>query len=519
MPRARRIAQNVLSNWFALAVTTAVGFFLSPFVVHHLGNLVYGVWVIIGSLVSYMGLLDLGLRGAVTRFVSKGMAQEDHVESAQIISGALWIRLWISLAIIVAGLLISFAFNHVFAIPVDLQQAARTALLVTAVTVGVNLYCGVFGGVLVALHRYDLTSAVSIVQTVARAAGVVYLLRSGHGILALATWELVISVAANAAQIIFSFRVYPRLTIIFGAPDRATLAKLWNYSFYAFLINLALQVIYYTDNLVIGAFLSPASVALFAIGGLLINYARNIVSSMTTTFTPLASTYEAQGNQQNLRRLLIHGTRATLLVALPIQVALFVRGHTFIRLWMGPQYAQVSGTVMQILLLSVVFSSANTTAGGIVYGMAQHKRMAIWATVDAFANLVLSIILVRRIGIYGVAWGTTIPSLMLEILIWPSYISRLVAIPVWTYLWQGWFRTALTIVPFGAACVLAELYWPARNLAVFFLQVAVALPLVPLMVLLIFREEVVTQVRAWKKRRESAGPLNHEYEPSTTTVG
>ena len=72
MPRARRIAQNVLSNWLALAITTVVGFFLSPFVVHYLGNLTYGVWVIVMSLVAYMNLLDLGLRGAVTRFVSKG---------------------------------------------------------------------------------------------------------------------------------------------------------------------------------------------------------------------------------------------------------------------------------------------------------------------------------------------------------------------------------------------------------------------------------------------------------------
>src|SRR5947207_5423551 len=98
MSRARRIAQNVLSNWLALAITTMVGFFLSPFVVHHLGNLAYGVWVLIASLVSYMNLLDLGLRGAVTRFVSKGTAQDDHEQSSQAVSGALWIRLWISSA-------------------------------------------------------------------------------------------------------------------------------------------------------------------------------------------------------------------------------------------------------------------------------------------------------------------------------------------------------------------------------------------------------------------------------------
>src|ERR1700746_3820352 len=113
---------------------------------------------------------------------------------------------------------------------------------------------------------------------------------------------------------------------------------------------------------------------------------------MPTTFTPLASSFEAQGSYENLRRLVIHGTRAALLVSLPIQVALFFRGHTFIRLWMGEQYAQPSGTVMQILLLSVVFSSANTTSAGIVYGMEKHKRIALWATAEGAANLILSVI-------------------------------------------------------------------------------------------------------------------------------
>ena len=504
MPRARRIAQNILSNWFALAVTTVVGFFLSPFVVHHLGNLTYGVWVIIMSLVSYMGLLDLGLRGAVTRFVSKGAALGNHEDSSRAVSGALWIRLWISLAILCSGMAFSAAFNHVFAIPAELQQAARIAVVVTAATVAMNLLCGVFGGVLVALHRYDLTSSVTILQTCVRAAGVVFLLRSGHGILSLAIWDFCTAIVANSVTVTLCFRIYPRLKLIFGRPDRATLQKLWNYSFYAFLINVAIQVVYYTDNLVVGAFLSPAAVTLYAVGGILIGYARQIVSSMTTTFTPLASTFEAEGSFDNLRRLLIHGTRAALIVSLPIVVALFFRGETFIRLWMGEQYAQPSSTVMRILLLSVVFASANTTCGGIVYGMEKHKRIAIWAICEGAANLALSIILVRRMGIYGVAWGTTIPSVIVELILWPRFICKLVVIPVRTYLYQTWLRTGLGVVPFGLACVLAERFWPAHNLLVFFLQIAALLPLLPLTLGLIFRKEVVAHTQAWLKRRSQS---------------
>src|SRR5438309_440959 len=114
MPRLRQIASNVLSNWVALAVTTLVGFFLAPFVVHRLGNVTYGVWVLISSLVSYMSLLDLGMRGAVTRFVSKGAAQQNVEEANRAVSGALWIRLWISVALITVAGLLAGGFKHVF---------------------------------------------------------------------------------------------------------------------------------------------------------------------------------------------------------------------------------------------------------------------------------------------------------------------------------------------------------------------------------------------------------------------
>jgi O-antigen/teichoic acid export membrane protein len=500
---ARRIAQNVLSNWVALAVNTAAGFFLAPFVVHHLGNLVYGVWVIITSLVAYMSLLDLGLRGAVTRFVSKGWAQGTHEESSRAASGALWIRLWISLLIIAAGLILSASFGHVFIVPLALQRSARLALMVTAVSVAINLWCGVFGGVMVALQRYDLTSGVAIAQTAVRAAGFVFLLLAGHGILALALWDLFSSLGANLVVIALCFRIYPQLKIVFGWPDRATLAKLWNYSLYVFLINLAVQVTYYSDNLVVGAFLSPVAVTFYAVGGILITYTRQIVSSMTTTFTPLASTLEAMGSDHNLRRLLIHGTRAALIVSLPIEAALFFRGHTFIRLWMGAQYAQPSGTVLRILLLSVVFSSANVTSGGIVYGMEKHKRIALWALGEGAANLILSLILVRRMGIYGVAWGSAIPSVIIELLLWPTYISKLLHISAANYLWQAWGRTTLGVLPFAVACALAERFWPTSNLAIFCLQIAALLPLLPIAFAVVFRDEVATQVQGWMARRRS----------------
>jgi len=477
MPKVRRIAGNVIFNWISLAVVTLTGFFLAPFVVHRLGNVAYGVWVLVASLNSYMGLLDLGMRGAVTRFVSKGYAQGDHARSSAAVSGALWIRIWLSAAIVFVGIGFSAGFHRFFSVPPALLHDARLAILVTAASMAITLSFGVFGGTLAALHRYDALSGANILQTLVRAGGVLWLLTHGHGILALALCELVAVSIANFLQLIFCLRSYPELKVFFRRPSRETLQDLWGYSFYAFVINVAIQLVYYTDNLVVGAFASAASVTLYAIGGSLIGYARSIIGSMTTTFMPLASTFEAQGQQNHLRSLLIQGTRATLLVSLPIELALFFRGHTFIGLWMGKQYAEPSGTVLQVLLISLIVSAGSSASGGIVYGTEKHRRVALWAILEGASNLILSVILIRRMGIIGVAWGTTLPSLFVEVVLWPPYICKLVNIELWEYVWQTWIRTGIAILPFAAACYLAERYWPAGNLAFFLLQSILLLPL------------------------------------------
>jgi O-antigen/teichoic acid export membrane protein len=183
------------------------------------------------------------------------------------------------------------------------------------------------------------------------------------------------------------------------------------------------------------------------------------------------------------------------LVASPIATALYFRGHTFIQLWMGAQYEYTSGRVLQILLLAQVFSIANFTAGNIAYGLAKHRAFAISTLAESVGNLVLSVILVRQIGINGVAWGTVIPSLLVQLMFWPRYICKILEIPVRIYLWQSWIRPGLALIPFGLACFLSNRFLVATHLFQFFLQIAAILPVFLASVVLCFWKEFVWQAR------------------------
>jgi O-antigen/teichoic acid export membrane protein len=385
-------------------------------------------------------------------------------------------------------------FPFIFKVPSALAVDAREAILIIGLTTAVTMSIGVLGGVLSALNRYDLLSYVTLTQLSIRVIGVVSVLLTGHGIVAIALCELLAAAIGNCLLAYIARRIYPELRIRLTRPRREVLRKIWSYSVYAFLLMVAGQLIYQTDNLVVGAFVSASAVTFYSIGNSLCRYTQQIIAAMTITFTPAASTYEASGNTASLRALYYNGTRATMALSLPIVITFLIRGRTFIGLWMGPQYSQQSGTVLAILATALLFSLNNTTASAVAWGVEKHKTVAKWAIGEAIANLTLSIVLAVKYGIYGVAIGTLAPSLVVHLILWPRYVSRLVDVTYREVFRNVWGPVFLCAAPFAAASYAVEVIVPASDMVMFVLQTVVLLPIFGIAISLMFQDNIKRQI-------------------------
>jgi O-antigen/teichoic acid export membrane protein len=505
MATRKRFAINVVMNWVAMATGMVVPFFLMPFVVRHLGSLAYGVWILAVSTVAYLNLLDLGLRSAIVRFVSKNAAAEKIIEAQKVIGAALWFRLGIAAVVALVSIGLAVAFPHLFKVPHDLEHAAQITVLLCALGVAASMVSGVFGGVLSGINRFDILSSITIAQTLARAIGVLLLLRHGRGLVTLAYWELTIQLAGSLATWAAALKIYPPCRVRLGRPDLETLRMIWSYSFKTFVIIIAVQIVFYTDNLVVGAFLSVGAVTLYSIAGSLAMYSGQVSSAMGSTFIPLASSLDATGKTKDLQTLLLRGTQVALGLMLPVGITLLLRGKTFISLWMGPQfgaqYSQPSGTILQILLISQFFTIADATAGQIAYGIDKHKSVATWSAIEAVFNLGLSLILVKVTGLYGVAWGTSISMAIIHMIFWPRFVKKELGVSAGTYIWEGWVKITLCAIPFAIVCVLVDRYLHAASLVSFFVQVLLTLPVYALGVLIIFHQPVLNAFRRWQASR------------------
>src|SRR5579872_220228 len=82
--------KNISSSWFGLGVNVIVGFFLSPYILHKLGDDAFGLWVLIFSLTGYYGLFDLGIRSSIVKYVSSFAATRDYDELSRTVNTALF---------------------------------------------------------------------------------------------------------------------------------------------------------------------------------------------------------------------------------------------------------------------------------------------------------------------------------------------------------------------------------------------------------------------------------------------
>jgi O-antigen/teichoic acid export membrane protein len=474
-PSGARIVLNVLSNWAGQAVSLALSFFVAPFVVRSLGNSEYGIWMLMVAISGYLSLLDLGVRAAVTRYLARFAAEGDHASASRMASASLRIFAAMGVVGIAASLVLALFVLDRFGVPEHDLGTARLLLILVGVNVAVSLVSGVYGGAVAALQRFDLLNVAEVATALVRTGATVLALFAGQGVLAMGAIQLATSVWRGVWLASLGRQLYPSLRIDFRHVDYTSLKLIFSFSSLTFLIHISARLIYYTDALVIAAFLPIGVLTFFSIAGSLVEYARMIISSVSFTTSPMASSLEGAGEHERVRLLLLTSAKYSMMILLPVALTFLLRGRSFIGLWMGPSFADMSGLVLAILSLPLLFHGSTHAMGGIMIGVGKHKPMVPAMIVEAGANLALSIALLPRLGIVGVAWGTTIPSLASSLFFWPYYTRRALGIPVVTYFQSVWMRPWTAAVPFALASSAMERWWPATNLLTFFVQIGMCL--------------------------------------------
>jgi O-antigen/teichoic acid export membrane protein len=489
----KQILKNVGSSWSALATNVLVGIFLSPLILHRLGDAAYGIWILIFSVTGYYGLFDLGIRSSIIRYVSRYTATGETDKLARFVNTSLFSYTVIGSVTMMLTVALSPYVGKLFHIPLAMQHQSYVLLLLVGAAVSLGFPLGVFGGMLEGLQRFYILNWTSIGATLLRAALIVYFLNRGYGLITVALITVSLPVVSSIVRAVTVFQLCP-VPLGFRYVDKDSFRHMATYGGTTFLVLVAAQLRFRTDELVLGRMMSTVAITYFSIGARIVDYSQEFVSSMAQIFVPMASQSDARGDLERLRKVYIAGNRVCTLLIFPIAIVLILLGKHVIRIWVGARYVPHSYPVLVVLIIPFTLMLMHGASGRVLFGMGKHQSLAKVTMMEGIANLILSVVLVPPLGVFGDALGTAIPMCCTFLFFMPRHLGKQLGVPVRSFVRQAYSLPLMLALPMVGVVWLANRFFTPRNLLQLVLEVGAAFSIYGLGVLWAYKTGRVLRV-------------------------
>jgi O-antigen/teichoic acid export membrane protein len=405
----RFLARNTALNFIGQAVPLLVGVATIPYVIRGLDTERFGVLSIAWVLLGYLGVFDLGLGRATTKFVAECLGRGEI--------GRLPGWIWSSLAFQIlfgiggaalVGALTPFVVERVLKIPPSLLGETKTTFFILAASLPVVLAANAVRGVLEAAQRFDLVNYVKVPCNVS-----VFLIPAiavpfGIRLPGIVSLLVLARLSAGTVYLVLCCRVFPVLrgSLSFNSKLLRPLAA---YGGWVTVANVVGSFLVYSDRFMIGTLLSVAAVTYYTAPYEAIARLSIISSSLAATLFPAFTSIGASvENRMGLGKVYARSVKWLLLTMGPLMALVVAFAAPILRLWLGADFARQSTLVLQILAVGVLINSLAFVPFSLLQALNRPDVTAKFYLVEFPLYGVLLWVLISHLGIAGAALAWTL---------------------------------------------------------------------------------------------------------------
>lgn len=434
--------RSVIANWAGLGVNALLSLVMTPILLHGLGNLYFGMYMLVASVLDSCGLLDFGMRTASFRFLARHYGSGEREELDRTFASGMVITCCSAVLILLAALAAVFLLPRFFAVSAADRPVFRELILLLGGSLAAAFLSQILGTYLCAFRRFDFYNLNSAGAGILRTALIVIALHLGGRVLAVATITLGCSLLSLVSSSFLVHIADPAIAFCLRNISRRRIGELLGFSGNAFLGTLGDQLRFFIDSVVIGRVLGIAAITPFVIPGRLMVLFREMGYSLASPMAGVMNEDAGRRDENALRASFLRATRLCLLLSLFVSLLLLVNGAGLIRLWVGPGYAS-SYPLMLVLLSGYFLMLAQQPSVDLFLAQGRHRLRGWWNLGEGAANLGLSIYWGMRYGLVGIALGTAVPMILVQLFIQPWYALRTIALPAARYFREALLRPAL----------------------------------------------------------------------------
>jgi O-antigen/teichoic acid export membrane protein len=404
-----------------MLIINLVALLLTPFILKYLTKEEFALFYIAGDLLMWLGLAQLGVSSSYNSRASQLFGQKNEEELKYLTSSAWGLQIASSLVILIGGVILSFFVNSFFKVQNNSPQT-QTFFLILVVASAAQVFSQVFSALLISAKLININNRISIISVVPKVVFTLLFLLAGWKLVGLALANMIASITPIIISIYYVRRKFPQIPIRLKYWTRKHTGELLMNGIWFTLGGLAGILILGLDRIVIAKVVSLEVVASFLITQKLYFLSDKVFAQIFNTARPFMGQLYGAGSYKKLLSLYNFFLRLSILLAVAGGSAIFIINEEFVRLWVGKEF--YLGDKVSLFLAVNFIVQFILLPNRVLLATSMYKLnwQAYARIIEGLANLGLSIILGRQLGVVGVVIGSIIPSIVFSNLLYIYYI-------------------------------------------------------------------------------------------------
>lgn len=395
---------NVITNLILQISMILSGFIIPKIILIYFGSEVNGLVSSITQFLSYISLIEGGITGVITASLYKPLFDRDYKKLSSVVKTTDKFYKKIGAIFIIYSLIIAFVYPVIFNVQFSYIYTA-TLVIILSLNLLIQYMFSLTMRTLLSADKKVYIVAIS--QTFMIIANIVLAIISVKIYPSIHLLKLITGILYLTQPIIYGWYVKKNYKIDKNVEEDKDLIKSrWN----GFAINIAAFIHFSTDITILTIFTDFATVSIYSVYALVTTGLRQIVSSISAAINPtIGHLYASQNKEELNKKFDIYEYIIFVIVFLLFSVAgllitpfvmLYTKGITD-----ANYYQPLFGVLLVISegLYLIKFPHLN-----LAYIANKFKEITIPAFIEAGLNIIVSIILVKKFGLIGVAVGTIV---------------------------------------------------------------------------------------------------------------
>jgi O-antigen/teichoic acid export membrane protein len=452
--RRERFVKNVLWNWFGVSINILTGLVLPAYIIRKLGDEGYGIWTIIFAFVDYYWLMDLGFRSATFKYTAHYRALNEPDNINEVINTGVIYSSGVAVLMMIATLLLAPYTLHFFPIAPAYHRTFVTLVMLVGAGWAMGAIFNLFSASVEAFQRFDISNRIWVTTIAVRSAGMVAVLATGHGLVAMANVTLVSLGCGYLLNYLCMRRIFPEMRLSIKLARFTMFKRMLRYGIHTFQASLSMQLLNQSGTIMVAHFLPSAFAGYFAYPWRLMNYSVDIVNRVGLVAGSNAAEMAAKGDMEPIARMGLLVNRYCFVMFAPLALASGLYGTELFRVWIKPAFAIYSAPLLPVLAVGITLGiAAQFNSSSILYGLGKHQNYAYSLMVEGLLNLAGMYYAVPRFGILGAAWVSAILMIVNRGLVTSYLFSHATGFNFWAYL------RGIYLGPLAAAAISMAIGW------------------------------------------------------------